>query len=94
MQSNLWALHVELFGPADDEYPAQPHPLPLRADCCSSRPAVRVVLPPRAARSEKSELFLCGHHHRASSESLRSAGAVSFTATGALIDADNAWATA
>jgi len=47
-----------------------------RACCCPSRPAVRVVMPPSPARGHETELLLCGHHYRASRETLIAASAV------------------
>ena len=46
-----------------------------RACCCPARPAVRVIMPPSAARPHKTDLLLCGHHFRASREALKRAQA-------------------
>jgi hypothetical protein len=51
------------------------------ACCCPAKPVVQVVMPPTAARPHRTELLLCGHHYRASSQALAAAGA---TVTGLL----------
>ena len=40
--------------------------VPARACCCPARPAVKVIMPPTANRKEPVDLWLCGHHYRAS----------------------------
>jgi hypothetical protein len=47
-----------------------------QACCCPSHPAVRVIMPPTAARPHETDLLLCGHHYRESSDALATAGAV------------------
>jgi hypothetical protein len=47
-----------------------------RACCCPSQPAVRVLMPPTAARPHVTDLLLCGHHFRASRDALATAKAV------------------
>ncbi len=47
-----------------------------RACCCTAAPAVIAVMPPSPGRPHSTELFLCGHHYRASRRSLEAAGAV------------------
>jgi hypothetical protein len=62
----------------DDTYPAS-ESLPSvmeRACCCPSQPAVRVLMPPTAARPDETDLLLCGHHYRASPDALAAAGAL------------------
>ena len=49
--------------------------VPSRACCCPARPAVRVMMPPTADRPRPVDLWLCGHHYRASVAALRAAGA-------------------
>jgi len=46
-----------------------------RACCCSAKALVRVLMPPTAARPHETELLLCGHHYRASSQALAATGA-------------------
>jgi hypothetical protein len=49
--------------------------IPSRACCCPARPVVRVIMPPAAGRPEPVDLWLCGHHYRASIGALCAAGA-------------------
>jgi hypothetical protein len=46
-----------------------------RAYCCSARPTVVAVFPPRTGRSHSVDLLLCGHHYRACRSELNKAGA-------------------
>ena len=63
--------------------------------CCSSRPAVRVVLPPTQQRDHAVDLLLCRHHFRRSSAAITRAGARCFDEVGApLTPADPAPAAA
>jgi hypothetical protein len=55
------------------------------ACCCPSYPAVRVMMPATPQRPRTAELLLCGHHFRASRESLFAAGASVYDRAGALI---------
>ncbi len=55
-------------GPSDDSSPrATPRE---RSCCCPSRPAVRVLVPSATDPTHQVDLLLCGHHFRASRESL------------------------
>jgi hypothetical protein len=65
--------------------PLESLPTTQSACCCSARPAVRVMMPPAAPGHEPVDLLLCGHHFRASRESLKRAGAFAFDASGSLI---------
>ena len=49
--------------------------IPSRACCCTAQPVVRVIMPPTAARTHPVDLWLCGHHYRASLQALLAAGA-------------------
>jgi hypothetical protein len=49
--------------------------VPSRSCCCLARPAVKVLMPPTASRSRPVDLWLCGHHFRASLKALLAAGA-------------------
>jgi len=49
--------------------------VPSRACCCLARPAVKVVMPPTARRPHAVDLWLCGHHYRASIKVLLAVGA-------------------
>jgi hypothetical protein len=48
--------------------------IPSRACCCLARPVVRVTMPPTATRTHPVDLWLCGHHYRASLQALLAAG--------------------
>jgi hypothetical protein len=50
-------------------------PAPDRACCCTAKPMVKVIMPVTAARPQPVDLWLCGHHWRASCEVLAAAGA-------------------
>jgi hypothetical protein len=50
--------------------------IPSRACCCPARPVVRVIMPPTADRAHSVDLWLCGHHYRASLPALLAAGAI------------------
>jgi hypothetical protein len=56
--------------------------IPSRACCCPARPVVRVIMPPAAGRADPADLWLCGHHYRASLEALSAAGAIVEDLTG------------
>ena len=49
--------------------------VPERSCCCPARPVVKVVMPPTADRPHPVDLWLCGHHYRASFAALVVAGA-------------------
>ena len=52
--------------PPDDRAAlSRPHALGDRACCCPARPAVRILIPPAAARPHSADLLLCGHHYQA-----------------------------
>lgn len=57
-----------------------PASYPDRACCCPARPLVKVVMPAGATRPPV-DLWLCGHHWRASRAALTSAGAVAYDLT-------------
>jgi hypothetical protein len=46
-----------------------------RSCCCVAKPQVKVVMPATATRPHPVELWLCGHHYRASQAALARAGA-------------------
>jgi hypothetical protein len=70
-----------------EELPGPGRPLTLedRADCCPALPVVTVIMPPSPGRPLPADLRLCGHHYRASSATLRAAGASMYDARGAVI---------
>lgn len=49
--------------------------VPSQACCCPARPVVRVIMPPTPERKHSVDLWLCGHHYRASLHALLAAGA-------------------
>lgn len=49
--------------------------VPSRACCCPARPVVKVIMPPTSDRRHSVDLWLCGHHYRASVAPLLLAGA-------------------
>ena len=49
--------------------------VPMRACCCPARPLVKVMMPPTHSRRHPVDLWLCGHHYRASRQALAAAGA-------------------
>jgi hypothetical protein len=49
--------------------------VPMQADCCPARPMFKIVMPPTVTRPRPVDLWLCGHHYRASRAALKSAGA-------------------
>lgn len=49
--------------------------VPARACCCPARPVVKVFVP-LASGMRMVDLWLCGHHYRASQAALNAAGAV------------------
>lgn len=49
--------------------------VPSKACCCPARPVVRVTMPATASRPHPVDLFLCGHHYRASEAALCAARA-------------------
>lgn len=49
--------------------------VPARACCCPARPVVKVTMPPTPDRPHPVDLWLCGHHYRASIVALEIAGA-------------------
>jgi hypothetical protein len=51
-----------------------------RACCCAAKPAVVVIMLPAPGREHATDLLLCGHHFRASSEMLATAGVPVFDA--------------
>ena len=57
-----------------------PASIPDRACCCPARPLVKVVMPATATRPAV-DLWLCGHHWRASRAALAGTGAVAFDLT-------------
>jgi hypothetical protein len=61
--------------PASDQLTFIDPSVPSRACCCPARPVVKVIMPPTPHRPQPADLWLCGHHYRASLVSLELAGA-------------------
>ncbi|HVB41701.1 MAG TPA: hypothetical protein VNF47_03205 [Streptosporangiaceae bacterium] len=59
-----------------------------RACCCPAVPAVIAVMPAAPGRAHKTDLLLCMHHLRASTDALRAAGASVFDLDGKLVVPD------
>jgi hypothetical protein len=53
----------------------QAPPAAARSCCCPAKPQVKVVMPATATRPHPVDLWLCGHHYRASQAALAEAGA-------------------
>jgi hypothetical protein len=49
--------------------------VPPRSCCCPASPVVKVIMPPTAGRRHSVDLWLCGHHYRASVAALAKARA-------------------
>jgi hypothetical protein len=64
-----WAPGDDVIAAAEPSGPAD------QACCCAAKPAVRVTMPPTAARPRPTDLLLCAHHYRASHRSLEAARA-------------------
>lgn len=65
---------ADVVTPLDDLTFTDPA-VPTRSCCCPARPLVKVTMPPTATRRHSVDLWLCGHHYRASVGSLIEAGA-------------------
>ena len=61
--------------PEQERLPATDPHIPSRSCCCPARPVVKVIMPPVPGRRHSIDLWLCGHHYRASSAALLLAGA-------------------
>lgn len=61
------------------------HPLTQRADCCVGAASYRVVLPAVPGEQRRRELFLCGHHFRATAAAQARSGACVYDARGHLV---------
>jgi hypothetical protein len=61
-----------------------------QACCCPAKPAVLVIMPPSANRTQPTELLLCWHHYRSSQRSLAAAHATAHL-TDSTLAADTPW---
>lgn len=66
--------HAVKLPPVEDPRCTDPS-FPSRSCCCPGRPVVKVIMPPTADRAHPVDLWLCGHHYRASLAALLTAGA-------------------
>jgi hypothetical protein len=55
--------------------PDTPLPVPDHACCCTARPVVKVIMPATRSRPHPVDLWLCGHHWRASRAAVCATGA-------------------
>lgn len=68
--------HQAHGAPAPDRLSFIDPSVPSRACCCPARPMVKVTIPPTPERPHPVDLWLCGHHYRASLVALQIAGAL------------------
>lgn len=71
----MFSRHPAFGDPAGEWSAAADPKIPSKACCCPGRPVVRVIMPPAPGRIHPVDLWLCGHHHRASRAALLLAGA-------------------
>lgn len=72
---NMFSRHPALSDPVREWSAAADPDIPSRSCCCPGRPVVKVIMPPAPGRSHSVDLWLCGHHYRASRAALLLAGA-------------------
>ena len=66
---------LESEGPRVEDLRFTDPSVPSRSCCCPARPVVKVIMPPAARQARPVDLWLCGHHYRASLAALLTAGA-------------------
>jgi hypothetical protein len=66
--------------PGAPQAPESPATSPDRACCCPARPLVKIIMPATVTRPTV-DLWLCGHHWRASRTALSGTGAVAYELT-------------
>ena len=71
----MFGKHQENNAPMPDRLTFIDHSIPAKACCCPARPVVKVIMPPTPDRPHPVDLWLCGHHYRASIVALQLAGA-------------------
>lgn len=71
----MFSRHQEHNTPMPDRLTFIDPSIPAKACCCLARPVVKVIMPPAAGRPHPVDLWLCGHHYRASIMALQLAGA-------------------
>lgn len=72
---NMFGRHPALSDPVQEWSPAADPDVPSRSCCCPARPVVKVIMPPVPGRNNPVDLWLCGHHYRASCAALLAANA-------------------
>jgi hypothetical protein len=72
----MFGKHQEHDTPMPDRLTFIDPSIPARACCCPARPVVKVIMPPVPGRPHPVDLWLCGHHYRASIVALQLAGAI------------------
>lgn len=92
----MFGRHQEHNAPMPDRLTFIDPSIPAKACCCPARPVVKVIMPPTPGRPHPVDLWLCGHHYRASVAALQLAGATleDLTATTDELPACHATATA
>lgn len=71
----MFSRHQAYDAPAPDRLTFMDPSVPSRACCCPARPVVKVIMPQTPGRPHPVDLWLCGHHYRASLVALELAGA-------------------
>jgi len=71
----MFGRHPAFSDPVQEWRSAADPEVPSRSCCCPGRPAVKVIMPPAPGRPHPVDLWLCGHHYRASCAALLLAGA-------------------
>lgn len=71
----MFSRHQAHETPGPDRLSFTDPAVPSRACCCPGRPVVKVIMPPAPGRPHPVDLWLCGHHYRASFVALQLAGA-------------------
>ncbi len=71
----MFGRHPAPSAPVQEWRPAMDPEVPSRSCCCPARPVVKVIMPPAPGRTHPVDLWLCGHHYRASRAALLLTGA-------------------
>ncbi len=66
----MFGRHTAVSDPVQEWRPAADPGVPSKACCCPARPVVKVIMPPAPGRPHPVDLWLCGHHYRASRAAL------------------------
>jgi hypothetical protein len=71
----MFGRHPAFNEPGQEWRSAMDPEIPSQACCCPARPMVKVLMPSAPGRPRPVELWLCGHHYRASRAALLLANA-------------------